>query len=68
MFGVHPERTWMDVLFELELQLHIPADGEAFGIVSSLVGAAGFCDTDFCAQGLCLAPYGSPRVLCALFF
>ena len=29
----------MDVLFELELQLHSPADGEAFGIVSSLVGA-----------------------------
>lgn len=40
MFGVYPERTWMDVLFELELQLHSPADGEAVGIVSSPVGAA----------------------------
>ena len=30
----------MDVLFELELQLHSPADGETFGIVYSLVGAA----------------------------
>lgn len=29
----------MDVVFKLELQLHSLADGEAVGIVSSLVGA-----------------------------
>ena len=30
----------MDALFELELQLHSPADGEVVEIASSVVGAA----------------------------